>query len=94
LPLRFVLHSISDRLLGRSQVRRELVVQRSNLSHRLAKLEHSDSISAAERVSLQGALAAEKRRADKLQRQMDRMVLGERSSLNPHNPHLILMILS
>lgn len=68
-------HRANDRRVADSEeVRHELAVQRSNLSHRLAKLEHSDSISAAERVSLQGALAAEKRRADKLQRQMERMV--------------------
>ena len=54
------------------ELRLELSVQRTAISHRLARLEHSDSISAAERDNLQCALSAEKRRADRLQRQLDR----------------------
>jgi hypothetical protein len=56
------------------ELRRELSVQRTAISHRIARLEHSDSISVAERDNLQCAVAAEKRRADKLQRQLDRVL--------------------
>ena len=61
-------------VLENKELRLELSVQRTAISHRLARLEHSNSISAAERDNLQCALSAEKRRADRLQRQLDRVL--------------------
>ncbi len=70
-----VSYRANDRSVAENKVlRRELSVQRTSISHRISRLEHSDSISAAERDNLQCALAAEKRRADKLQRQLDRVL--------------------
>jgi hypothetical protein len=77
-------HRANDRSVAASkELRHELAAQRSAISHRLARLEHADSISAAERVNLQGALSAEKRRADKLQRQLDRMLSGNAGGSPP-----------
>lgn len=67
-------HRANDRSISENkELRRELAVQRTAISHRIARLEHTGSISAAERDNLQCALSAEKRRADKLQRQLDRI---------------------
>ena len=70
------------------RLRHQLTVQRSMLEHRMARLEHSDSIASAEVASVSGALSAERRRNERLQQQVDELTAALAAAKpRPRAPH-------